>query len=506
MHLNKKMVRSSSLGSSVLIVVVLAIMTKAIGFIKQIVIASVFGANAQTDAFYLAFGLITSITYAIFYAINVVLIPHCQKLRIKTHQLSAFISNALFLFLIITIGLSIILFYYSDSISSLLVSPSSQISIKDISHYFVLLLPILTLGCINTVLGSVMEANKIFTYSKSLGVIISVCIILSVLLFNELIYLDCLVLGILVGYGIQLVILFFSIKKLIQFKRPNVKNNFYIKNLLFSIFPLLLGNSIYEFNKTIDRFLSTGFSIGSASALSYGQSLFDSLCALTITSVISVLFSYASDFVSNNRFEKLIETIDKCIIYLYILIMPIAFLIIINGYYIVRIIYGYGLFDNHAIYNTYLVLCGYAIGLPFLILREIFTKIHFAFQDTKNPTKNSILAVLVNIIASIILSRFMGIIGITIATSFAYAISSFLMIISLKKHLKYSFNPILPKVSKILISLLLTAVLNLFLNYFHAHQILIIFISVISYFVILYLFRLEELVYLYFKVRGIILK
>ena len=60
-------------------------------------------------------------------------------------------------------------------------------------------------------------------------------------------------------------------------------------------------------------------------------------------------------------------------------------------------------------------------------------------QDTKTPMINATIAVIINIILNIILSRFMGIGGISLATSISASICVGLLFISLRNKIG-SFN------------------------------------------------------------------
>lgn len=66
-------------------------------------------------------------------------------------------------------------------------------------------------------------------------------------------------------------------------------------------------------------------------------------------------------------------------------------------------------------------------------LRDVLTRAFYALQDTKTPMINATIAVAINIILNIVLSRFLGIGGLALATSIAGTVSAFLMFITLRK-------------------------------------------------------------------------
>lgn len=58
-----------------------------------------------------------------------------------------------------------------------------------------------------------------------------------------------------------------------------------------------------------------------------------------------------------------------------------------------------------------------AIGMAAFGVREVLSKAFYSLQDTKTPMYNAALSVVLNIALIIVLSRFMGISGLALATS-----------------------------------------------------------------------------------------
>lgn len=66
-------------------------------------------------------------------------------------------------------------------------------------------------------------------------------------------------------------------------------------------------------------------------------------------------------------------------------------------------------------------------------LKNILSRDFYSFQDTKTSMINSIIAVLINIILNFILSRYLGIGGLALATSISAIFSTVLLFISFRK-------------------------------------------------------------------------
>ena len=103
-----------------------------------------------------------------------------------------------------------------------------------------------------------------------------------------------------------------------------------------------------------------------------------------------------------------------------LILMPVTIICLVNSEHIVSLIYKRGAFDKASVITTSRAFIGYIIGILFIAFRDIFIQVLYAFQKTKEAMINGIAGVAINIIFSLLLSRFYGVFGITIADSIAY--------------------------------------------------------------------------------------
>ena len=96
--------KRNSIAKSVFGVILITLITKLFGFAKSVITAGYLGANADTDVFYLALGLVVGITYSIFTAITVSFIPvyHASRERGKAES-DKFLGHVLITFSMISI-------------------------------------------------------------------------------------------------------------------------------------------------------------------------------------------------------------------------------------------------------------------------------------------------------------------------------------------------------------------------------------------------------------------
>ncbi|MDK2919768.1 MAG: putative peptidoglycan lipid flippase, partial [Candidatus Petromonas sp.] len=124
----------------------------------------------------------------------------------------------------------------------------------------------------------------------------------------------------------------------------------------------------------------------------------------------------------------------------------------------------------------------------------------YSLQDTKTPMINAAIAMTINIILNIILSKFLGIGGLALATSISAIFCTTLLFVSLRKKIgSFGMKNISISFIKILFASLVMGLIakvsySTLLNNINANLSLIlsIGIGVITYFTIIYFMRIEE--------------
>ena len=100
---------------------------------------------------------------------------------------------------------------------------------------------------------------------------------------------------------------------------------------------------------------------------------------------------------------------------------------------IVSLLFGKGAFPQEAISMTGNALFYYSVGMIAFGLRDILSRGFYALQDTKTPMINATVAVVLNIVLNIILSKYLGIGGLALATSISAIVGKGLLFITLRR-------------------------------------------------------------------------
>jgi putative peptidoglycan lipid II flippase len=133
-------------------------------------------------------------------------------------------------------------------------------------------------------------------------------------------------------------------------------------------------------------------------------------------------------------------------------------------------------------------------------LREVLSRVFYSLQDTRTPMINAAIGMLLNIILNIVLSRFLGIGGLALATSIAAIFTTALLFVSLRKKTgPFGMKQISISFLKILFaSLVMGGLAKLSFNHLTASLsqnlslLLAIVVGSVSYFVIIYFMKIED--------------
>ena len=174
---------------------------------------------------------------------------------------------------------------------------------------------------------------------------------------------------------------------------------------------------------------------GIASNYSYAYTL-EQFITATITATLSlILLSRYATYVSEGNTEMVVKTFKESLSGLLVLLVPITIVACVMSPEIVKIVYMRGKFDETAAYHTSQALIGFAVGFGLIAVREMYIRLHFAYQDTKMPMVANIAAVFLNAALSFLLAPYIGVLGVALATSLSVILTICLLNRSVKKYL-----------------------------------------------------------------------
>ncbi len=417
---NKKNVM---LGSAAVIFLLL-LLNKGLGFVKSITIASVFGANIQTDVYYVAEGLMQNVLIPVTEAVAVSFLPVYIGIKEKNkEEAKKFASRTLMDVFLLAFVLSGALYFAAPVLLRLFLPSYTTEEIEMVLSYYRILIWGMCFYMSNSLFQSLLNAEKVYGYFTFTAMLNNLILTAAVMLLGRKYGLTVMAAAVPFSYFVQFV--FLQVKSQ-RYGKLTVRYAFgdsRIKMLCLKACPIFFGNAIWELNQLVDRSLLSSMVVGSVTAVSYAAVLYQFASNLINIPITTVIYTeLAEAFVAGHMEEgamKLKRGIDISLF----LCIPMSFFVVNTAELVVRITYGRGAFDEAAVFMTgqglrYYGLCFLAFCLNGLLFRACYS-----LGDTLLPMKVGIGTVSMNIVLSICLSRPLGLRGIVLATAISTSLT-----------------------------------------------------------------------------------
>lgn len=427
----------TSILNSAIIVTVVTLICKLLGFIKQAVYAAYFGATYQTDVFFAADSFVKMIAGIVFSGIIVSFLAYYTKslLGEGREKANVLVSNTLVVYQPVSILTSILIFIAAPVISILLI-PGLGEEAQDLMTDCLRVLSVVPIFyCVNYVFSAVLQGERRFIQSQLITGILSIFLIASAVFFSDSMGVYSLWGGTIVGVIFVTVFLFAFVKKDIKFKVDKPFSDKRIHTIIFASVPLAVSTSIIAISTVIDKMIASSLGEGVITYVTYSQNLQNFVIAFLVTNMCVILFANFANYVAVGEIDKVRTVVSQAITYLTLLLLPISIITALSSYEVVDIVYGRGEFTDENVIGTSIILIGYGIGFIPVMMQNIYFNTYYAMNDTLTPMKIGILSTIFNIILSIIGAYFLGAVGIALGTSAAAIIGSFLGYKWLGKHL-----------------------------------------------------------------------
>lgn len=449
---------------STVMVSLFTVLIKFLGLIKQSVLAAYCGATIETDAFFVATGTMTSLCGTIFSALSISLLTIHTRLLVNEgrEKANGLINAVLRTFLPISAVLALLFSVFAPFVARFLAPSYQGAQISDLAYDIRIMSAELILYCYYLIVNTVLESDKIFLPGKAIAFFQNVFLILAAVFFYSRFGMNGMLYAFILSGIAECILVTAATRKKLKFVIGKIDYQVEVKKLLELTIPLLLGNAMYEVNQIVDNQISTGLGNGSASVLNYGASVHDMVVGVIVTSISVVLFSHCSTWVAQGQTGKVGKSLEKILVYLTLILLPITGMCVIAGDQIVELFYGRGNFGTNEITLTYSVVIGYSLGFVFQAARANLVKVFYAFQDSKTPMINGMISIVCNITLSFLLSKFIGISGVSLATSIAMMIATILLLRDVKNYLPgFSVKSCFSEIRKGITALILSVVVLL---------------------------------------------
>lgn len=463
----------ASLMAAANILMLTTIVSRVLGYLRDVLIFAKFGQNNLTDAYNAAFS-IPDFLYMILVggALSSAFIPVFSSYLARNQEddgwrVLSIIFNWIMLLLFIGVAVGLI---FAPQLVELLVpgyAPETKamtVNLTRIMFFQVIFM------CLSGISTGILQSYKNFTAPAIGSVLYNMGIILGGLLLAAPIE------KAFPGYGIAGfsvgVVLGAMLNFLVQFAavwRLGVRYSFSfdlhhpgVRELLLLIVPVFIGLAASQFNLFVNQNLASGLSEGLVSALRAAQRLMQLPITLFGITVGIAFFPTMTELAAKFQLDDFKRTVVMGLRTVIFVTIPASCGLAALARPVIRFMYEFrsGAFTAEDTDNTAYALIFYTIGVFAYAAIHTLSRAFYALKNTHTPVAVAVLSIAVNVLLSIVLVRYMAQGGLALAYSISGIFNMVVLIVLLNKSVGDIGSSALLKstTQTIIISLLMGAV------------------------------------------------
>ncbi len=468
------MSKETSLLKAAWLIAFVTIISKFVGFLRDICIANYYGAGLVSDAYFYAYqipslaiilmggvgGPFHSATVGVFAK----LINADDKM--PSEKVNRLFNTFLTLTFIVFAIFSVIIFIFSEEILNFIIHSDNSNLVSLASGHLRVMTPVILIGGIIGIYYGLLITYRCFLLPNISPVLMSLSIITVIALVKGDTTGHYLALATTIGAVLQFLAQAPAVRKLGFRIKPNFdfKNNAELNNLIELVFPAALSSTIGQIYVYVDMFFASQLREGAWTAIGYANRVFQFPVGILVTAFLVPLFPIFSKLAGEKKYDEIKYYFHKGIGLLNFAAVPVMFLIILLASDVVQLVFQRGEFNSEATYmvSQALIFLSFAI-IPY-VFRDSVTRIFYSFNDSKTPFLVALSSIVIKFILNALFISKLGIAAITLSTSLVTLINAAWLGFILRRKIDLGYKIYFVNLIKILLAALLAFSVNLALH------------------------------------------
>jgi putative peptidoglycan lipid II flippase len=411
------------------------LLSRILGFLRDMVIAHFFGAGMAADAFFVAFRIPNlwrrlvgegSLTISFIPVYTEYLTQRSEE---ETRQVThiAFTVAGVILLILTLLGI-----LFSPILIQVIAPGFTQIPEKfqlTVRLNQIIFPYLFFMGLFALCMG-ILNSRRHFFAPAIAPIFLNISIIVSVFLFYHSFRIPVmtLALGVLAGGVIQFLFQIpFLWKKRITFRFNFNFRHPAIKRIGLLMVPGLVGTAVYQINVFIDTIFASFLPSGSVSYLFFADRLMEFPLGIFAIAIGMASLPSLSGLASQGKMEELKETLSFTFRLVSFISIPAMVGLIALKTPIINLLFQRGLFDTSATEKTAFALLFYSVGLWAIAGSRTIVPAFYSLQDTWTPLKIALICLGTNIVFIAILIFPLKHGGLALATSLSSTLNLVLL-------------------------------------------------------------------------------
>lgn len=409
-------------------------LSRVIGFVRDVMTAAILGAGPLADAFFVALKLpnfFRHVTAEGAFAVSFVPI-YSETLERDGENAAAAFAGEAFGVMFAIIGIFSIVMIAAMPWVIYLIAPGFEAGSQQYQaavEMTRITFPYLLLMSLCALIGGMLNAHDKFAPFAAAPIFFNLCQIIALLCavwFKTPGH--ALSWGIAAAGAVQLAWLWWFLgryKIKLHIRKPALTPR--VKRLFRQMTPGAVGAGIIHINLFIDLIIASFLATGAISSLYYADRLFQLPLGVIGIAVGTALLPMLTKALTANQTEEARDLFNRALEYCMILTVPAAVALILVPSELVGVLFERGEFTHGDTLRTAPALACLALGLPAYVAVKILSSAYWARHDTLTPVKIAVMMAGFNVIVAVVMTRFIDVAGIALATGLSGWAQCFLL-------------------------------------------------------------------------------
>lgn len=420
------------------VILIVNMLVKVLGFLRESFIANAYGAGSLTDAYQIAYTIPYFLQAILGYALVTAVVPVLTKHLVKNDKKEAWYVGSCAIN-ITAVGLTAItvIGILLTTIIVKLLAPGFDADVAELTVQLTrIMFPSVIFMGVGMVLTGIANASYKFGVGAFAPGFSNLIIICSVVLFASSVGIWGLAIGTLVSFIgfflIQIPVLWqigFKYSFVLGLKHPDVKQ------IVHDIIPIILGVAVNQICFAVNRIFGSMLDEGTISYLNYASKLMMLPIGIFVNAVAYAIYPSLSEMALKKDFGQMAVTLKRGIGMVCLVAIPAAAGLCALAEPIVQIVYERGSFDHAATLATTWALMCFCVGLVPISVNMVLTRAFYALEDVKTPVVIGGAIIAIDVALSFALFKIMeyGGSGLALANSLALLAGTVFMYFYLKR-------------------------------------------------------------------------
>lgn len=415
--------------------------SRVLGFARDILIADILGASAVADAFFVAF------KYPNFFrrlfaegAFNAAFVPlfsglltaggRAQAKAFAEGTFAVLLCALLFLVAAFEIGMPWAMYAIAPGFAADPEKFQLAITLTRITFPYLLFISLVSL------MGGVLNSLDRFAAAAATPIILNVSLIAALIGLAR--FTDtpghALAWGVAAAGIAQFLWLYLVLHGSgmgLKFRLPRLTPK--VRRLLKLMLPGAIGAGVVQINLLIDVLIASFLPSGAISYLYFADRVNQLPVGVIGVGVGTALLPLLSRQIRSEASAAALDSQNRALEFALLLTIPAAAALMVISGPVILVLFGRGAFGAAEVGAASMALAAYAAGLPAYVLVKVLTPGYFAREDTVTPVKIASLCVAVNLVLNLVLMGPFAHVGIAAATAIAAWINAALLAGGLKR-------------------------------------------------------------------------